>query len=350
MLIYLDDHHCKQGLKPFSSTRHVSDIRVGILTIEEKWAQLLQLDSVGQLSFSDSISEEVIKVPANVIPTKNNYKSILALAKNGNVIEESDEIKILNYPWDIFQKNEWALNHDFEILTHGRTSQPIHASNAIQNEKNIFIEKGAIVNHCMLNANNGPIYIGKNAHIMEGVFIRGPFSLGEESVIKMGATIYGATSIGPFCVAGGEIKNSIMMQYSNKAHYGYLGDSVLGAWCNLGAGTTNSNLKNSAGEVSYKIDQSSSSIKVGNKAGLIMGDYSRAAINTSFNTGTIVGVSCNIFERGFPPVNIPDFTWGNEKYDFSKALRDIENWMKLKNKTLSMDQIDKLKNLYQTEN
>lgn len=169
---------------------------------------------------------------------------------------------------------------------------------------------------------------------MEGCLIRGPFALGEGATLKMGARVYGATTVGPHCIAGGEIKNSVLFGYSNKAHDGYLGDSVIGEWCNLGAGTTNSNVKNTAGEVTLWDNASKQFSPAGIKAGLIMGDYSRSAINTAFNTGTVVGICCNVFGEGFPPKLVPDFTWGQERYVFEKAIRDIENWKKLKGKTL----------------
>lgn len=179
---------------------------------------------------------------------------------------------------------------------------------------------------------------------MEGNMIRGPFALCEGSVIKMGSKIYGGTTIGPGCVAGGEIKNSVFFGYSNKAHDGYLGDSVIGEWCNLGAGTSNSNIKNSAGDIMLSND--GNKVNAGNKAGLLMGDYSRAAINTSFNTGTIVGVSCNIFGREFPSRETKNFMWGDDRYELEKALRDIENWKRLKNKSLSDQEKNLLHQLY----
>ena len=192
--------------------------------------------------------------------------------------------------------------------------------------ENIFVEAGATISYSILNASEGPIYIGKNAEIQEGSVIRGPFALCEGSRVKMGAKIYGATTIGPYCLADGEIKNSILMGYSNKAHDGYLGDSVIGVWCNLGAGTSNSNLKNTAGIVKVWSKEKNDYLDAGNKCGLLMGDYSRSAINTSFNTGTVAGISCNIFGNVFPFKFIEDFTWGQEKYIFEKAISDINNW------------------------
>ena len=215
------------------------------------------------------------------------------------------------------------IRFDFKLLTNNRISNNPNDSVNITNAPQIFIEDGAQINFSNLNAATGPIYIGKNAVIMEGCFIRGPFAICEGSVLKMGAKVYGATTIGIYCTAGGEIKNSVMSGCSNKAHDGYLGDSVIGEWCNLGAGTTNSNVKNTGGEIKtwnyYKNDY----LPSGNKCGMIMGDYSRTAINTSVNTGTVIGACCNVFGEGLTPKFIPDFSWGlkeQNKLRFSKSL------------------------------
>jgi UDP-N-acetylglucosamine diphosphorylase/glucosamine-1-phosphate N-acetyltransferase len=213
-------------------------------------------------------------------------------------------------------------------------------------EEFIFIEEGAVVEHCILNATGGPIYIGRNATVMEGSVIRGPFALGEGAVLKMGTTLYGATSIGPYCMAGGEIKNSIMMGYSNKAHFGYLGDAVIGEWCNLGAGTSNSNVKNSASDILMEIP-GNGMVNAGLKCGLMMGDYSRCAIHTSFNTATFVGIACNIFGEGLTPKHIPSFSWGYAgRYAFDKAIEHIQNWKKLKNQTITERETRILEHLY----
>ena len=225
--------------------------------------------------------------------------------------------------------------------------EEISSTNKIICPENIFVEAGATINYSILNASDGPIYIGKNAEIQEGSLIRGPFALCEGSRVKMGTKIYGATTIGPYCLAGGEIKNSILMGYSNKSHDGYLGDSVIGEWCNLGAGTSNSNLKNTAGIVKVWSKEKNDFINAGNKCGLLMGDYSRSAINTSFNTGTVAGISCNIFGNAFPSKFIEDFTWGNEKYIFEKAISDINNWKKLKGLEITEEEIKSLKNIYE---
>ena len=337
MKIFLDDSQCRENLYPFTHTRHVADIRIGILTIREKWEKLT--GGIIYTSIEDKDDKDLV-ISANIIPTIDNYQEILS-KKTG-----SAEIKILEYPWHIFQYNDWATRQDFELLTRNRISRPISKTNKCINESAIFIEEAAVVEHCMINASTGPVYIGKNVTIMEGNMIRGSFAICEGAVLKMGSKIYGATTIGPFCMAGGEIKNSVMFGYSNKAHDGYLGDSVIGEWCNLGAGTSNSNLKNSAGEIKYKTHDKMEAIIAGNKGGLLMGDYSRAAINTSFNTGTVVGVCCNIFERDFPAKYVANFSWGKERYHIDKAIKDIDNWKKMKGQTISEKEKELLTQLY----
>jgi len=291
------------SLYPFTERRDVLDIRIGITTIRQKPPQI--------------------------------QAGILAR---------------LLHPWNIFELNAEYLRSDFEQMTKGRISEVIPESVQVIKSTNVFIEEGATLTHCLLNATTGPIYIGRNAEIMEGATIRGPFAMLEGSVVKMGARIYGGTTIGPYCVAGGEIKNSVLFGYSNKAHDGYLGDSVLGEWCNLGAGTSNSNLKNTGGPVRVWNQETNTYELAGNKCGLLMGDYSRSAVNTSFNTGTIVGVSCNVFGSGLTPKHIPSFTWGVDagcRYKFEKALEDISNWKKLKNQTLSDMEIQQLKIIFE---
>jgi UDP-N-acetylglucosamine diphosphorylase/glucosamine-1-phosphate N-acetyltransferase len=241
--------------------------------------------------------------------------------------------------------NAQAITADFEWLTRDRVSAPIPEGTRTIAPENIFVEPGAEIMMATLNASTGCIYIGKNAQIMEGAHIMGPFAAGEGAAVKMGATIYGGTSIGPHCVVGGEIKNSLLMGYSNKAHEGYLGDSVIGEWCNLGAGTSNSNVKNTGGEIWYHTEANIPPVAAGTKAGLLMGDYSRAAINTSFNTGTIVGVCCNIFGE-MPAKLVNHFSWGNKRYIFEKAVIDISNWKKMKGQVLTASEQTLLEQLY----
>ncbi|HEY2350539.1 MAG TPA: putative sugar nucleotidyl transferase [Puia sp.] len=323
---------------PFSLTRSLADIRCGILTIREKWNYLLK----NNLSFPPGIS-----IAANVIPDQD----LLDLIRETNsILNPEKTIRLLQLP-DILYYNLTEIKKDFDLITKGRQTEGISTTNKSTGSE-IFIEKGAVVEHCYLNAVEGPIYIGKDALVMEGSMIRGPFALGEKSVVKMGAKIYGATSTGPNCVIGGEIKNSVMFGYSNKAHDGYLGDSVIGEWCNLGAGSTNSNMKNSGGEVRLWNPIKKTSFRAGLKCGLMMGDYSRSAINTSFNTGTVVGPASHVFGNGATPSYLPSFSWGyqNERYDFEKALQHIGKWKKLKGHILSEQEIKKLKNIFDQQN
>ncbi|MBP6431174.1 MAG: hypothetical protein KA319_05355 [Ferruginibacter sp.] len=259
-----------------------------------------------------------------------------------------------NHPFAITEKNAIDIVKNnakriiAEVATKQMTGEIVELQNSSQiiNAYNIFVEEGAILENCTLNASEGSIYIAKGCKIMDGAILRGPIFIDENSVIKMGATIYGGTSIGKHCIVGGEIKNSIINNYSNKAHHGYLGDSFIGKWCNLGAGTSNSNVKNNGSDVIVKLDNEE--VNAGNKFGLLMGDYSRCAINTSFNTGTVVGTCCNIFAEGLTPKFIPHFSWGcdGERYELPKAFADIENWKKMKGETLTENEKEILKNLY----
>jgi len=345
----LEDVSCTDDLLPFTATRSVLDIRMGILTFREKWEQLLGPNNT--LLVTDSVAPAL---PANILPTRALAARIREEIQRGPLKPESiDRIithgRLIRYPWQIFQHNAEALIEDFDLLTAGRHSLPIPPTVATTNPENIFIEEGARLAHCVLNASTGPIYIGRNVEIMEGSLIRGPFAAGEGSVIKMGAKIYGATTLGPHCTAGGEIKNVVFFGCSNKGHDGYLGDAVIGEWCNLGAGASASNLKNNGADVKVWHPASGHWINAGLKCGLLMGDYSRAAVNTSFDTGTVVGVCCNIFGAGRPPKYIPDFSWGHDGsvlYEWEKAIRDIGNWKKMKNQSLTEGQILTLKHIF----
>jgi UDP-N-acetylglucosamine diphosphorylase/glucosamine-1-phosphate N-acetyltransferase len=326
-------------LLPFTATRPVIDIRIGILTLREKWQRLLPQNGPANKTGT------TVTLPANILPTRTLADLI---KKEGSAAATT--ARRIRYPWDIFLHNAEALVDDFHLITTGRRSQPIPASVQTLEPAAIFIEEGARLHHCTLNASTGPIYIGRNTEIMEGALIRGPFALCEGSVVKMGTKIYGATTIGPYSTAGGEIKNSVIFGYSNKGHDGYLGDSVIGEWCNLGAGTSSSNLKNNAASIKVWRPASKKQIDAGTKCGLLMGDYSRAAINTSFNTGTVTGICCNIFGQGLSPRYIPDFAWGQDgktRYDWDKALRDIGNWKKLKNQSLTDTEIKALKHIFE---
>jgi UDP-N-acetylglucosamine diphosphorylase/glucosamine-1-phosphate N-acetyltransferase len=346
MTILLDDIVYNNSLYPFGEVRSIAHIRIGILTIFEKWnfyfpEQVLIASETDEEKLNDL---SFIHFPANVIPSHRFLKDLF-LKKEKNYF--SPDCKHIEYSWQLFEYNDWAVRQDFEMITVGRLSQKMAPGNQTIYPENIFIEPGAKISLSILNAEKGPIYIGKNVEIMEGSLLRGPISIGEGSALKMGTKIYGATTIGPFCLVGGEIKNSILMGFSNKAHDGYLGDSVIGQWCNLGAGTSNSNLKNNASNIKMWSKKNNDFISAGKKCGLLMGDYSRSAINTSFNTGTTVGICCSIFGNSFPPKFIDNYSWGNERYDFKKAIIDINNWKQLKGHEITESEIQSLKKKYQ---
>ncbi|TND08958.1 MAG: putative sugar phosphate nucleotidyl transferase [Bacteroidetes bacterium] len=309
----------RENLLPLTWTRPVADIRVGILTIREKWA-LAGLDHSGGHD---------LEINNAVCPTPGLMAEIKSLERGHSLwvsgfciasstypeilkIESKEQPTIIRRPYDIFCCNDAEIKNDFELLTKGRKSQPLPGSNTVVGSGEIFLEKGAKVEASVLNASAGPIYIGEDAEVMEGCMIRGPFALGAHAVLKMGAKIYGATTIGPGCKAGGEVNNSVFFANSNKAHDGFIGNSVIGEWCNLGADTNCSNLKNTYGEVDVYNYASKKNEGSGLQfCGLIMGDHAKCGINTMFNTGTVVGVCANVFGGGFPPKFIPDFSWGN---------------------------------------
>ncbi len=344
MKVFLDDTKCREALFPFTLTRHVSDIRVGIYTIREKWEKLLGIEVITERVEREKAS---FTINANIIPTQQNIEFLIKASTDKISIMEIDGVKILNHPWQIFQYNDWALREDFKWIQTTGISAAISSTNTVINAQDIYIEADAQVEYSFLNAANGPIYIGHNSLVMEGNFIRGPFAMCDHAVLKMAGRMYGATTIGPHCIAAGEIKNSVMFGFSNKAHDGYLGDSVIGEWCNLGAGTSNSNLKNTAGTIQYFLNNNSEAIAAGSKGGLLMADYSRVAINTSFNTGTVVGVCCNIFGDISLRKYLPDFSWGHDRYIFEKALRDIAAWKEMKNQKLTDREISILRSVYE---
>ncbi|HET6254653.1 MAG TPA: putative sugar nucleotidyl transferase [Puia sp.] len=348
-MLLFEDTSCTGDLLPFTAMRPVLDLRMGILTFREKWERLLGAGtfSVGPLTSAPAL-------PANLLPTRALADLIREEMKRGPLTQASiDRLivhgRLVRYPWHLFQHNSEAISEDVELLTAGRRSAPVPGSVQVVAPDGIFIEEGARLSHCVLNASTGPIYIGRHAEIMEGALIRGPFACCEGATVKMGTKIYGATTLGPSCTAGGEIKNVVFLGYSNKGHDGYLGDSVIGEWCNLGAGTSASNVKNNAGAVQVWHPASGGYLSAGLKCGLLMGDYSRCAINTSFNTGTMTGISCNIFGDGAPPKYVPDFSWGQDgrgRYEWDKALRDIDNWKKLKGQGIRADEINALKHIF----
>ena len=344
----------RESLFPLTHTRPISEIRIGILTIKEKWAKYLGSDPSTQtaeyLKKKHPLKKEAVNlyIYGGVCPNKALVAAIQQLADgeglyagdtllayrnaaNQKVIFAEEFTKIEKL-WHIFQYNAIELQTDFDLLTAGRISQVLSDTNLIMGSENIFVEEGAKLEGAILNATTGPIYIGKNAEVMEGSIVRGPFAMCEHSVLKMGAKIYGATTLGPYCKVGGEVNNSVLMSYSNKGHDGFLGNSVLGEWCNIGADTNNSNLKNNYAEVRLWSEQAGCFEKTGLQfCGLIMGDHSKCGINTMFNTGTIVGVSANIFGAGFPRNFVPSFAWGGSAgystYQLPKVFEAAEKVM-----------------------
>ncbi|MFI5151766.1 MAG: putative sugar nucleotidyl transferase [Chitinophagales bacterium] len=342
--IHLDDRSIRENFYPFTATRHVADIRIGILTIREKWEQL----------FGTRVIEKIpsgakrVAMPAEFIPNKKLAEMIFKGEDFSQLLSDQSSVRKIEYPWQIFQMNDEMLRIDYELLTRNRRSKPISQTNRTLSPENIFVEEGAKVEYATLNASTGPIYIGKDAEIMEGAMIRGPFALCHGGLVKMGSTIYGATTIGPGSVVGGEIKNSVFFGYSNKGHSGYLGDSVIGEWCNLGAGTSNSNIKNNAGRVKVWNEFQKDFHFAGTKCGVLMGDYVQTAINTSLNTGTVIGPCANVFGEGLSPKFIPSFSWGRAgKYELDKALEAIDRWKKLKNHSLSASEMQILKHIFE---
>lgn len=339
--ILYDGEH-RNNLLPFTYTRPVADIRIGILTIREKWEKHLGLTTTTltedylEDKYPMVEMERNIMINASFLPTQNIVSQLKKLKENQAIVKddeilafyslaEQDNIDFDNFEkiqcvdnflqikntWDIFSLNSIALQEDFQLLTENSKSQEIPDTVQCINKELIFLEEGAKVEFAILNASNGPIYIGKNAEIMEGSMVRGPFSLGDNATLKMGTKIYEATSIGPHCKVGGEVNNSVFFGYSNKGHDGFLGNSVIGEWCNLGADTNNSNLKNNYAEVKLWNYDSERFKKTGLQfCGLMFGDHSKCGINTMFNTGTVVGVSANIFGGNFPRNFIPSFSWG----------------------------------------
>jgi UDP-N-acetylglucosamine diphosphorylase/glucosamine-1-phosphate N-acetyltransferase len=347
-LIFFDIPETRTSLLPFTFTRPVADIRPGILTIREKWQKrlgILNSSSITEdyLSAKFPLTAQDINLVVNgsFLPEEELDRMLMLTNENellrigdqvigGRVSREKleyirngnwEQFSFIDYPgevrqivnlWDIFSTADREIRNDIELLTKGKASQPLPASNrVIGDASRIFLEQGAVVEGATLNTKSGPIYIGHHAEVMEGSLIRGPFGLGDHAAVKMGAKIYGPSAFGPFSKVGGEVNNSIIFGYSSKAHDGFLGNSVLGEWCNLGADSNNSNLKNNYAEVKLWHYGKKSFVKTGLQfCGLIMGDHSKCGINTMFNTGTVVGVSANIFGSGFPRNFIPSFSWG----------------------------------------
>lgn len=377
-IILFDDDNW-EGLLPLTFTRPICELRVGIMTIKEKWEK--HLGAIGSYITQDFLSEKYpitieednLIINSTVLPTAKMIKLIKQLGPNEAILDgdellaarltreqfdsliddsgitelegidvsnDTDLIRRIIKPYDIFRHNDVEIRTDYEVITAGRTSAKISDTNQTIGKEHIFIEPGASVECAILNASTGPIYVGKDAIIMEGSILRGPIAMCEHSVLKMGAKIYGATTLGPYCKVGGEVNNSVLTGYSSKGHEGFLGNSVLGEWCNIGADTNTSNLKNNYDEVKLWSYETQSFQKTGLQfCGLIMGDHSKTGINTMFNTGTVVGVNANIFGSGYPRNYIPSYAWGGasgfKTYMLDKSIDTAERVMSRRDLTLS---------------
>ncbi|MEZ5026343.1 MAG: putative sugar nucleotidyl transferase [Chitinophagales bacterium] len=378
--IVLFDANTRDNLLPLVATRAVADIRIGILTLKEKWEKYFNCtievltQPYLQNKYTFSSQENAIYVNAQVLPNKKIVDAILQLNENELLqsqqqilafkstsaiqkIEEFaeqnfqktefNEASFINYCWDIFTYNGQEIRNDIQLLGLKPNPEKLSKTNTLLGNE-IYVEEGAQCECSVLNSNNGPIYLGKDSEVMEGCTIRAPFALGEHATLKMQTKIYGDTTIGPHCKVGGEVSNSVLFSYSNKGHDGFLGNAVIGEWCNLGADTNNSNLKNNYSSVKTYHYPNKNLIDTGLQfCGLIMGDHAKAAINTQFNTGTVVGVFANVFSAGFPPKFIPDFAWNNDIFDLEKAYEVAQRVMERRNIQLSANDKEILKYIFE---
>ncbi len=367
-IVLVDDSTIYQQLLPLTYTRPVSLLRVGIFTLFEKWQYLLNTQTISclteeylQKKYKPQIESDNIYINSDILPTKELCEEILSLEKNtflfqekhfiayrgeslkeykkGNQQQSFIKYSTLSRYWDLFNNNGKEIEKDLEIIKSQRDSQALtDPYTRVYGKENLFIEEGAKIRAAIIDAESGPVYIGKNAVVNEGAIIKGPFALCENASVTMGAKIRNATTIGPHSNVGGEVKNSIVLGYSNKGHEGYMGNSILGEWCNLGADTNTSNLKNTFDEVKVWDFVTESLQKTDQlNCGLIMGDHSKAGINTMFNTGTVVGICVNVFGGDFLPKFIPSFSWKNENNTFqlNRAIDMANRMMKLKDQELS---------------
>ncbi len=380
-LIFFDDPH-RVDLLPLTFTRPCSELLCGILTVRQRWEKYLDTtgswktetylsakfplhtgsDNLlinGRLIASPALRQAVLKLNMGQSLVQNG--KILAVRTDAagatapdltgyDTMEFSGEALLIGAPWHLFSWNAQLLEADFDLITAGRMSCTLSSTNTLLGNR-VFAEEGAVAECAILNSRSGAIYLDKDSEIMEGSVVRGGLYLGEHSALKLSTKIYGATSIGPHSKVGGEVNNSVILGYSNKAHDGFLGNSVLGEWCNLGADTNNSNLKNNYAEVKVWNYAKESFVRTGLQfCGLIMGDHSKSGINTMFNTGTVVGVSANIFGSGFPRNFIPSFSWGGaqgfETFTLPKANEVAAKVFE--RRKLVFDQIEKdiLKHIY----
>jgi UDP-N-acetylglucosamine diphosphorylase/glucosamine-1-phosphate N-acetyltransferase len=377
MKINISDNGLHLRFAPLSLTRPVGNLRMGIFTNDERWKQFLPEAEIG-FETEEYLSKRFLKIEggvtvnAAVIPNEDVVAAVMHLEQNTALFlndvflagetTAAEKIQflgetpvILKNRWDIYALNHLVLKQDFDLLTAGRKSQKLSDTNTLIGPKEmLFIEEGAKVEAAILNTSTGPIYIGKKAEIMEGSIVRGPLAMCEESALKLGAKIYGATTLGPHCKVGGEVNNVVFQAYSNKGHDGFLGNALIGEWCNLGADTNTSNLKNNYGIVDTYSYETNGQVKTDVQfMGVCMGDHSKCGINTMFNTGTVTGVSSNIFGAGFPSKFIPSFTWGgaegSEPFRFEKAVEYANNMMARRGLELSSEEIAILKYIHDVQ-
>jgi UDP-N-acetylglucosamine diphosphorylase / glucose-1-phosphate thymidylyltransferase / UDP-N-acetylgalactosamine diphosphorylase / glucosamine-1-phosphate N-acetyltransferase / galactosamine-1-phosphate N-acetyltransferase len=390
MKIVLFDPPESKWLYPFSLTRSVADFLLGMLTNRQRWqliagaevsvlckaylpssnavaangqsifvnaAAMADADlwaAIGQLKVGELLQQEemVIAFCSAEAPEHIDALHLLLAENTFQKIDYKNEYDHLQFPHQLFQWNDRWLRSDFSlVVAQSGAAAPLHSSNqVIGPAKALWLGEGVAAHGVFFNTTNGPVYVDKGAQLQEGVVLRGPIYVGPNCLVKANARIYAASSFGANCILGGEIKNTIFMGNSNKGHDGYLGDSVVGEWCNFGAGSSNSNLKNNLSTVGFWNPFLFRFVEAGQKAGLLMGDYSRCSINTSFNTGTVVGIASNVFCDGLTPKHIPSFCWGangQKAYELEKALTDIERWQALKNQTMSAAQKHTLLELHQ---
>lgn len=386
----LFDTDTRYSLLPFTHTRPIADIRCGIMTMRERWELLLGTttstltEDYLQTVFPLQTSNDDVYINGSVFGTEELATAVKSLKTGEQLVYEEtvlayrpsegsipvrgtivanqagitnipydSAVMSLNHIWDIFSQNGTAIKQDYTLLTKNRTSQPVPEGVTVTGKENIFIEEGAIINAgCILNATTGPIYLAKNAELLEGVMMRGPVAIGEHAVVKMGAKIYADTTIGEGCKVGGENSNVVYFANSNKGHDGYLGNAVIGEWCNLGADTNCSNLKNNYDSIKIWDEHNNKSIQTGlTFCGLLMGDHSKCGINTMFNTGTVVGVSANIYGGGFPEKFIPSFAWGGSDgmttYKLERALDTANRMMGRRKKELSEAEVAMYQHIFE---
>lgn len=373
MKLVLSDNGLHKRFAPLTLTRPVGDLRIGILTNTERWRLLanteVYYETETYLQGKFAISEYCdITINAALIPSREIGEVILSLPDNSVLKYESTELArkgnginqvnwmgeqpvIISQRWHLYQFNEIALKQDFQLLTNNRISQPLSATNTVIGDPSqIFLEKGAVVEASILNTKSGPIYVGKDAEIMEGCSVRGGLALGEHATLKMGTKVYGAVTLGPHCKVGGEVSNVVFQAYSNKGHDGFLGNTLIGEWCNLGADTNTSNLKNNYGNVSTYSYEAEAEVKTDVQfMGVCMGDHSKCGINTMFNTATVVGVSCNVFGAEFPNKFVPSFSWGGQNpvsFKFDKAVEYANNMMSRRGLELTKEEIEILRKIH----